>query len=567
RNYQLSSTSLALNAGTDLTSATSPVTIDILGVSRPQGGTFDIGAYEPIVSTINASSLSLNSTSDICVLNGGTLNIDANIVVKSVIEGPGAKLTLNTGNTITTGSLTLQSNSSGTATFVDNTTNGGLTVTGTTTVQQYLPTARNWYISSPVSGATTPSGYTVFQYNEPGDNQDLSVLNSTAYWKGLAQGSSFTVGRGYIALPSSGPVTLNYTGTLNNGTVTTAALTRTTNASKLGFNLVGNPYCSYLNLATLDTTANIWGSYWLRTRNSGNTAYAFDTYNLTSALGTFLSGKPATSYIPPMQSFWVRVKQGGGSPTISFTNTMRSHINNANNVFRAPSANQQTQQVLYLDVTNGENMDQTILAFNPNASNGLDAYDSPKMSNGSASIPEIFTSVGSDQLAINGMNSIPYDTEIPIGFTTGTAGTFSIKASQLSNFENGTKIILKDYQDSNNPVITSLSDGSSYTFSSVVTTNNSSRFALIFKAPSSTTGINPETINNLWFSTQNGQIMINGVNGNGARLEVYNAVGQKVFLGNLTSSNTPLNTKFAAGTYLVKLSSNGYSLTKKIVID
>ena len=64
-----------------------------------------------------------------------------------------------------------------------------------------------------------------------------------------------------------------------------------------------------------------------------------------------------------------------------------------------------------------------------------------------------------------------------------------------------------------------------------------------------------------------GQIMINGVNGNGARLEVYNAVGQKLFSGNLTGSNTPLNTKFAAGTYLVKLSSNGYSVTKKLIID
>ena len=58
RNYQLSPTSLALNAGTDLTLATSPVTKDISDVSRPQGGTFDIGAYElPYFTT----SVSYNS--------------------------------------------------------------------------------------------------------------------------------------------------------------------------------------------------------------------------------------------------------------------------------------------------------------------------------------------------------------------------------------------------------------------------------------------------------------------------------------------------------------------------
>ncbi len=58
RNYQLSSTSLALNVGTDLTSATYPVTKDILDVARPQGGAYDIGAYElPYFTT----SVSYNS--------------------------------------------------------------------------------------------------------------------------------------------------------------------------------------------------------------------------------------------------------------------------------------------------------------------------------------------------------------------------------------------------------------------------------------------------------------------------------------------------------------------------
>ena len=131
----------------------------------------------------------------------------------------------------------------------------------------------------------------------------------------------------------------------------------------------------------------------------------------------------------------------------------------------------------------------------------------------------------------------------------------------------GTQVVLKDYQVISNPVTTDLTDGSSYEFNSPVTTNNVSRFALIFKAPSMTTGINPAKSVDVWISTHNGQIMINAVNKNGTRLEVYNAIGQKVFSENLTRFNAQLNSKFVAGTYLVKLSSDGYTQTKKVIID
>ncbi len=66
RNYQLSPSSLALNKGTDLTQATSPVTKDIIDVTRPQGGAYDIGAYElPFFNTtvtFNANGIVNNYT-------------------------------------------------------------------------------------------------------------------------------------------------------------------------------------------------------------------------------------------------------------------------------------------------------------------------------------------------------------------------------------------------------------------------------------------------------------------------------------------------------------------------
>jgi predicted outer membrane repeat protein len=55
-DWQTTAISPAVNSGTDLTS--SGVTTDILGVTRPIGGTFDIGAFEVLGTGIRASSLS-----------------------------------------------------------------------------------------------------------------------------------------------------------------------------------------------------------------------------------------------------------------------------------------------------------------------------------------------------------------------------------------------------------------------------------------------------------------------------------------------------------------------------
>lgn len=524
-----------------------------------------VGLQISVSGTSNLSSLSgVNSASDITITSGGTLNIDASSTVNSIIATPGAKITLIDTKTISANSIVIQSDATGTATFVDQNTSG---TNVTATVQQYLSSTRNWYISSPVANATTPANYTIYSYHEPGDNTNYASQSGSPslYWESMTQGSTFELAKGYIALPSSNPVTLSFSGTLNSGNVTTGSLTRTTNANKQGFNLVGNPYVSYLDLTTLDTT-KVWGSYWMRSKNSSGTAYDFDTYNLTTGLGISKSGKSVTNFIPPMQAFWIRVKEGQSPATLTFTNAMRQHINNSNNMFRAPASNI-TQQVLYLQVSNGINTDETILAFNPNASNSSDAYDSPKMSINSPLIPEIYTLIGEEQFAINGMNSVPFNSEIPIGFTTSQAGNFIIKASQITNFDVGTQIMLKDYTDLSHPVITDLSDGSVYTFTSAIT-NNTTRFTLIFKAPSTTTGVDTSSKDNLWISTNiNGQIIVNGVIEGKSTISVYNENGQCVATQQLTSTNNCFDNRLVAGVYFVSLNVAGLKKTQKIIIN
>ena len=522
-----------------------------------------------VSSNSNLSSYSPTSATDVTVSAGYELTVNGNASVNTITVAPGAKLTLSSGtlSVATTNGITLQSSSAGTATFVDNNISSPKTVTGT--VQQYLDSARNWYMTSPIAVATVPTGQTYYSYDETGSNTGFTG-SATAYWVAVPEGTTLNPMKGYIAQPGA-PTTLSYTGTFNTGNQT-ISLTRTSGKTKEGFNLVANPFPSYLNWAMVDTTiatgAKIMSSVWYRTKTSGG-SYTFDTYNGGLDVATSNGATKVTNLIPPMQAFWVRVKEGQSAGTLTFTNAMRTHVDNTLNKFKAPAQKNVTQKLLRLQVSNGMNTDETILCFNPNASNSFDGYDSQKMSNNSASIPEIFTITGTEQLVINGMNSITLNQEIPLGFTTGQSNAFSIKATEVSNFDAGTQVILNDNQTNTQ---WNLSDGLAYNFSSDITSSNTSRFSVIFKSASISTGniINDDNSNSiLIYRNANNLIMVNCLNGITGKttVSVYNAIGQKLEEKPLTSSITVLGKSFTAGVYLVSVSASGKSSTQKVVID
>jgi uncharacterized protein YjdB/beta-glucanase (GH16 family) len=512
------------------------------------------------VITISGSQTSTaltNPNADISVSSSGDLTLDASRTVQSITLKPGAKLTLNSGQTITAGTLTLQSDATGSGTFVDNNTSNPPTLTAT--VNQYLPVVnRNWYVSSPIASATNTNlstGTSVVSYNEAASN-----------W--TTETGTLTPGKGYISVSASGSGTGNvaFSGTLNTGSVN-VGLTRL-GSTKSGFNLVGNPYPSYLDFSKVDTTAaKIIPTIWFRTKTALD-VYTFDTYNAKADIATTNGAVLVTKLIPPMQAFWVRVKEGQTAGTLNFTNAMRAHADNTNNRMKAPAATKSEQQVLRLQVSNGTNSDEAIILFNQNASNGYDAYDSPKMSNGNASIPEIFTLAGTEQLVINGLNSLAINQELPLGLTPGNSSTLSIKATDFNNFDANTHVILRDYLDPNNVVEQDLTDGSPYTFSSTLSTN---RFALVFKTPSVTTGVNGNdaNLNISVYKNGNGQITVSTpteIIGK-AIVSVYNTMGQKLEAKLLNNPVTVLTMPTISGVYFIKVQANNKSITAKVVIN
>ncbi|MCX6309202.1 MAG: T9SS type A sorting domain-containing protein, partial [Bacteroidia bacterium] len=478
-------------------------------------------------------------------VSSGEFVIDATKTVMSLTIAPGAKLTLSSGSLTATNGITLQSDATGTATFVDANNTAPQAVSGT--VQQYLgsATARNWYITPPVTGASVPSGQTYFSYDETGSNTDFSA-SGTAYWKPEAATSSLDSRKGYI-VQTTGITTLNFSGTLNTGTQTPLTLTRTNSVSKPGFNLVANPYPSYLDwkLVSAENTG-LLTTAWFRTKNNSG-GYIFATVNVaTPSSPVIVAVDPNTTIttkIPPMQAYWVRVN-AVGSTTYTVNNLMRSHADNTGNKFKAPASAQIKQPLLRLQVSNGTDADETVVLFNANATNGMDMFDSPKMSNNSASIPEIYTQVGNENLVINGMKEITYNTEIPIGFSTLTANDFSISANEVANFEAGTKVILIDKL---NPTV------------------ETDRFSLLFRAPGTVTSAKNIT-------KMNAQVFVNAANQitiiapPKTTYSIFNAMGQKQNGNILGSSKTTIENAFGAGVYFVELTVNGRREIQKVVI-
>ena len=513
-----------------------------------------------ISTTMNTSTLGLSSATSLTVASAGTLTIDNNSTVNAITLAPGAKLTLGNGNTLTTtNGITLQSDATGTATIL----NSG-TYTGTVTAQQYLGTARNWYVSSPVTSASSPATNVdyYYEYVEAGDNNPTGQPgSSTVYWKGLNNGTTMAVGKGYIAKANAG-TTVSFSGTPNNGNITTAFNLTRNDAKGKGFNLVGNPYPSYIDWTSVAAAnTNLENTYYYRTQNSSS-AYTFVTWNGAGSSyvvsnGTLPVNTTITRFIPPTQAFWVRVKSGTSTTQMNFTNAMREHRDDNGNLMKARK--QDTRASVRLQLINGTENDELLIYQDEAASNSYDAYDSPKMMNNSTTVPDLYTKSGDERLVINGLNTLSNNTELPLGFSLNAVATLKLKASELSNLPEGTKVYLRDKQENNE---TELTPATEYSFSTTtVTTNNESRFSLLFKTPGVTTditNIDKERIS-VFVSTQNKITIIAKPNSN---YSIYNAIGQLIENGTLKSELQTVNCKLQIGVYVVKVA----DVSKRVII-
>ena len=496
------------------------------------------------------------STSSITVENGSKLIINGNLTISNLTINSGGAVEVNAAKQLTistaltnNGTLTLKSAEGvGTATII---TTGTVDGSGTTTVEQFVssttagPTGRNWYISSPLSAATSST-----ITSETGNG--LVSWNGSAW---IAAGTTMDVMKGYIARSPNGNKTIKFSGgSLNTGNQSVSNL-------PVGFNLVGNPYASYVDFAQA-TRTEVASTIWYRSKSTGS--YVFQTFNTVGSIGV----NGGTNTIPPMQSFWIRTT--AASNAFGFTNAMRSHQNQtiAANRLKAPAVD--TQQLLRLEIANGTDTDETVVYLNENAINAFDDYDSQKLFNEEAGVPEIYTQAESTNLSINGLNSLQLQTEIPLGFRTGLTdqqASYQLKATKLQNFDPSIEVVLIDKFANNSEIV--LTEGVAYSFTSEPV-NTTQRFGLIFRTKSIITGaccFNLPDNSVQVFKNKQHQLVLRCQHQlpEHTTLRIYGLSGQLIAQQRINATETVISNALEKGIYIMQLHSNGNVYQSKII--
>ena len=489
--------------------------------------------------------------------NTFTLQSNAQLTISGTLTNNGT-LTLESGATLVQGS---SSTLAGSGTY---NVKQAITGDGTTT-----PSGRFWYLGSPVSLASS-SAY--FASNAA--NVVKKRSESTNAWTALSSGSPepLLVGQGYYTQAIPANSTINFTGgLLNNGAISITNLTRTAGQGFEGFNLVSNPYPSYLNWDVVSRT-NVDGTMWYRTHDGTN--MVFETYVAGAAggVGTNLSGNTATKYIPPMQSYWVRVTQGQTSGSLALDNTMRTHFASLGSSTAGLRSTQDDPSLfLRMNLLQANKKDQLIVYVNEQATNGFDMLDGEKMMQ--AGYPQFYTKAGDKKIVINGLNSAKKQQALPVTIELPTTGVHSFVIEELE-ISNGL-VWLEDKQEE---IIQALEPGTVYQFYANAGMN-AERFVLHFQLIDDAvpTIVYNEVNSSANFSGKGANVYAESAgvvviklpaSAEGVTdIQIRDAAGKLVYAGSMNNLETSVELAQANGIYYVTLSSNTGVEVHKVFIQ
>ncbi len=370
--------------------------------------------------------------------------------------------------------------------------------------------------------------------------------------------STLDAGIGYKAA-STDNSTFTFTGSPTTGNLN-VPISKTGSAYEI-WNLIGNPYPSYINLEDF-LTANI-------TEFDASTAaiYGYDADNSNGSYWTiwnfaYAAANPNT-LIAPGQGFFVSSKDGGG--TVSFTPSMQTSGNSDDFI---AGRNDNAPEFGSIVLNSTDKSFSTDLYFTNNASLGLDVgYDASHF-DGAPSDFAIYSELVNDNngkdMAIQAINfnDANNNTIVPLGVNVseGEQATISLTDSNIS-----VNIYLEDVA-TNTFTLLNTSD---YTFTPSSSISDTGRFYLRFDMTTlSTNESDLETIQ-VYSDYNNDQIVIKGILTSETQVTLFDMQGRQILsdkLNNRNSTNTLSTTNFSSGVYMVKISNKASSISKKVII-
>jgi len=473
----------------------------------------------------------------------GILNITNDLTLK-----PGSSFTNLTGSTINVvGAMTLESDATGTASYIDN---GTTNVSGITTMQRYMNNTdwSDWkdgwhFLSSPVASQSISPNFTTNPASEydfyswyEAQNVWANYKNTTEVPTWLTANSNslnFLPGKGYMAAYKTGGTKL-FAGMLNKADVAITGLTiNGTTATNRSWHLLGNPFPSAL---TWDANSN-W--------NLTNIAGVSKIWNEVNQSYSDLPSSPASS-IPATNGFMVQVVSGTGSLTLPASK--RVHSSQA--FYKSAEVG---IKLIVRNIDQG-NAQESAISLNPEATTGFDVmYDGDFLAGYG---PLFYSLAGSEKLSTNSLPELPIETGIPFVFIPNEGNNFRFEASGFESV--GATIWLLDKKTKTDH---NLSTDPAYNFTAS-SKDVAERFLLHF----SSLGVNEitgEAQPIVWYFDHQLFIVLQAEK---SHLEVFDLQGKSILkseIGGKGSHSVAFN--YPSGFYVVKLTGNSVVKSTKIV--
>lgn len=376
----------------------------------------------------------------------------------------------------------------------------------------------------------------------------------------------------------TGPFAAIFVGKPANGVISYAAVNSapavTADGPALrGYNLIGNPYPSNMDLrqfytnnggvaAGVSATFQFWD-------NNGNTTYsqngsnysgnAYATYNAIDNTGVKAnadagsSNKVPTQYVKVAQGFITRVTVA--NKTLQFQNAIRTDKAGENFFGKEVSENKDR---FWLNLISPANIAANMaVVYFAEGTNGFAADDSRHMGGSDA----LYSLVDGEKVSINGKNTFADSDIVALGSRQFAEGNYTIALDKAEGvFANGQNIFLKDKQTG---IITNLSQGN-YTFSTGAG-EFTGRFEIIYK-PGTVLATDGNATEQLQVYRDGNSFVVKSQTKKITLLEVFDTSGRLIY--SLTPNNAKANVNaenISNGTYVLKIHRGTDVAVKKVI--
>ncbi|MDD4374710.1 MAG: T9SS type A sorting domain-containing protein [Bacteroidales bacterium] len=439
------------DTGTNWSNGTPSFTSNI-GVYDWSSTVPNVTVYFPERSSIGAGNLWLpaETNAEIGINVSGSAFIGGTFDFDDFSENLAANLIIQNGSTITLpeeGKLTVSNYLENKGTLTLNNlaslkTEGSISNTGTINMHKSLSGSNAWQmISGPAVADISDNEW------NPADNDDfyawleaspgtwVNYKNTTTSptFAEVNVSDNFVAGKGYLVSYQTATVEKTITGTPNTGDHS-FRLENDDGAKAwdytAGWNLIGNPYPSFIDWYLVDHTAT--------SKFQDVYAYWYNPNKVGGANYEYIDGSSADAYIAPFQGFFVLVKMEADDLNFTFTNDMRTH-------FESGIGKAKETQGLRLRLGNETFYDETSITQQNESQHTRDRLDALKMYSFDSQVPQLYSfSADGAQLAINSIPTANAGSPVALAALFPAEGTYTISLQQNDESLAASGLFLED---------------------------------------------------------------------------------------------------------------------------